>query len=422
MTEADATADGARRGRGLTRRGRAVLVSSVGLACTGRLLGLVELYVLAAGAAALVIAALTYVVTRRLDIEIERTLDPAHVHAGGVSRVRIGVVNRSTRPTPLVALVDRLEPGDASARLMLRPLGPRGAESADYRLPADERGLFRIGPLTGEVTDPFGLARRSVVLAGVSELTVYPRLDRVRPPGRRRGGQEDAESRHADIRSQSGGDFAGLRQYQIGDDMRRVHWPSTARTGDIMIRQHEVSRQGRVVVAVDIAGSAHSDDSFEDALSAAASVLAAAGATRCSVRLVTSDGYDSDYGAGAAHLHHTFGHLARLDRPRGAGTSGSVGPLAGPGRGWGGRSRDRKAATMDGAVVVLATSASDAEQVQRLAGLAAGPDAVTLVLFGVGDRPGGARREWGGIGQTLRLSPGDLFADHWDPAQRRDRH
>ena len=132
------------------------------------------------------------------------------------------------RRSPVLTLRDALAGGPRQARFLLPPLAPGQSDQASYRLPADRRGVFAIGPLEAERSDPFGLARRSSAIAPVAELTVYPRIDRVRPlpdsPGRDR---HHTTPRAAAV-GLTGEDFYALRAYQQGDDLRRVHWPSTA--------------------------------------------------------------------------------------------------------------------------------------------------------------------------------------------------
>lgn len=99
---------------------------------------------------------------------------------------------------------------------------------------------------------------------------------------------------------QHGSDFYAVREYRMGDDLRRVHWPSTARLDDLMIRQEETPSQGRLTVAVDLRPSAWAEGGLETALSAAASVAEVALAEGLLVRLLTSTGGDTLFGAWGA--------------------------------------------------------------------------------------------------------------------------
>src|SRR5205085_5689741 len=118
----------------------------------------------------------------------------------------------------------------------------------------------------------------------------------------------------------TGEDFYALRAYQQGDDLRRVHWPSTARRDEIMIRQNEVPWQGRATIVLDIRARLHTDGSLEAAVSAAASVITACWQHGSVVRLVTTDGVDSGFGSGTGHLEVILARLAVL------GPIGDAGP------------------------------------------------------------------------------------------------
>ena len=382
----------------LTRRGWGVVIGSLVLAMAGRALGLVELYVLAAGSMGLVGAGLVYVLTRRPDLEASRQLNPPRVHVGDNSRVELSIRNRRRRRSPVLALRDVLAGGPRQARFLLPPLGPGQSDQASYRLPADRRGVFTIGPLEAERSDPFGLTRRSSAIAPVAELTVYPRIDPVRPlpdsPGRDR---HHTTPRAAAV-GLTGEDFYALRAYQQGDDLRRVHWPSTARRDEIMIRQNEVPWQGRATIVLDIRARLHTEASLEAAVSAAASVVTACWQHGSVVRLVTTDGVDSGFGSGAGHLEVVLARLAVLV-PAGDGAGGLA--ALGPNR------------AVDGAVAVITASGVDAADLERLTRLARSPSAVTLVTF-VGRRPRPEGASWPGVGHVVAVGATRPFAPAWD--------
>lgn len=381
----------------LTRRGWGVGGGALVLLAAGRTLGLVELYVLAAACAGLVLAAVVSILTRRVDLEASRQLHPPRVHAGDNSRVELFIRNRARRRAPVLVLRDALDGGPRQARFLLPPLEPGQADRASYRLPADRRGVFEIGPLLAERSDPFGLARRSSVIAATTELTVYPRVDRLRPLPDSPGRDHHHTTPQAAAVGPAGEDFYALRAYQQGDDLRRVHWPSTARLGELMIRQHEVPWQGRATVVLDDRARAHTGDTFEDALSAAASILTACWQHGAVVRLVTSGG-DTGFGTGTGHLETALAQLAVLE-PAPEGALGSL-LLA-----------DRAA---DGAVAVVTTTAVAPADLDRLGRVARTPSALTLVVFD-GRRP----REglhWPAIGHLVRVAPSETFATAWDHA------
>jgi uncharacterized protein (DUF58 family) len=196
----------------------------------------------------------------------------------------------------------------------------------------------------------------------------------------------------------TGEDFYALRAYQQGDDLRRVHWPSTARRDEIMIRQNEVPWQGRATIVLDLRARLHTDASLEAAVSAAASVITACWQHGSVVRLVTTDGVDSGFGSGANHLEVLLARLAVL------GPAGDGGPgldTLGPNR------------TVDGGVAVVTTSAIDPADLDRLTRLGRTPSAVTLVAF-AGRRARSETARWPAVGHVVVVPADRAFAAAWD--------
>jgi uncharacterized protein (DUF58 family) len=278
----------------MTRRGWALTVGGIVLAVAGRLLGLLELYVLGAGCWALMGMALAFLARHPADIRARRTIAPHSVRAGDESRVELAIENRGRRPTPVVELRDPVDGGPRRARILIAPLPAGAGERAHYRIPTERRGVIAVGPLEARRFDPLALATRAATVAPVSELVVLPVVEPVLPMP------------HAP-------DSYALRPWVQGDDLRQVHWPSTARRDELTVRQHDVPWQGRATVVLDVRGRYHDDDSFEQAVSAAASILAACGQGGSLVRLLTTDGADSGFGAGAGHLEALMERLARVE-------------------------------------------------------------------------------------------------------------
>lgn len=296
----------------LTTTGWSVGLGSVALIVVGRLLGIYELFLVGAGGVALVLAAVLRVAMLRLRVEVERELHPARVHAGTASRVELHVRNRSGLRTPVLTLRDPVGRG-RTARVVLAPLGKDEVVRAAYRLPTERRGLLRVGPMAIEITDPFGLAMVTIQGAPSAELTVWPAVDEVLPLPHTSGDDPLAGSDHPNSLSAQGDDFYSLRPYVVGDDLRRVHWKSTARSDDLLVRQDEMPWQGRATVVLDSRHGSHSDESFERAVSAAASVILASARRRFLVRLVTTAGDDTQFGAGGVHVENILERLSTIE-------------------------------------------------------------------------------------------------------------
>lgn len=293
----------------LTRQGWLVALGAVALLLAGRVLGLVELFVLGVVAAALLVGAAALVASARLELQVGRSVHPTRVQVGTPGRVDLTIRNLRANGTPVLRLRDPVS-GTRGADLLVPPLGRGERTVAAYRLPTDRRGLLRIGPLDVVVSDPFGLTNVTTVAAPMVELTVYPRVDEVPPLPYTTGHDPLAGARQPNSLGRSGEDFYALRPYVVGDDLRRVHWPSSARHDELQVRQNELPWQGRTTVLLDVRKAAHAGDSLEVAVSAAASIVAATARRHDLIRLVTTNGSDSDFAPGSDHVEAIMEHLA----------------------------------------------------------------------------------------------------------------
>src|SRR4029450_1186785 len=203
----------------LTRQGWLVVWGGVALVLLARLLGINELYVFGAVALGLVLFAVLYVRLTRLDVEIDRTVHPARVHAGQVSRVDVRLRNLRRTDTPVLRLRDPVS-GTAGAELLVPPLDRGAASTASYRLPADPRGIVKVGPLRVVVGDPLGLAQVSAVAAPQVEVTVYPEIDDIRPVPFTTGNDPLAGTLRPNALGRSGDHFYALRSHRRGENTR----------------------------------------------------------------------------------------------------------------------------------------------------------------------------------------------------------
>jgi len=294
----------------LTRNGVLFAALGVLLVLIGRLLAVWELFVVGLAALALVTVAALSVGLSRLKVNVSRQVQPIRLHAGQPARVDMRVRNLGRR-SPVLRLLDPVA-GTSGADITVGPLEANQSVSAAYRLPTDRRGVLRIGPMTVEVADPFGLAGISAQAAAVADVTVFPELLDIVPAPFTVGHDPHGGAQAPMSTTRSGDDFYALRQYTVGDDLRRVHWRSTARRDELMVRQHELPWQGRVTVLLDTRREGPNGEAFETAVSGAASVLAASARRRDVTRLVTTDGGDSDFATGHGHLDALLEFLATV--------------------------------------------------------------------------------------------------------------
>jgi len=276
----------------------------------GRLLGVVELYVVAVAAFTLVASAAVYVRITRFQLEAVRELRPQRVTAGTSSRVELAVRNTTTSRSPVLTARDPFDGGRRWARFLLAPLAAGETARAAYRLPTDRRGIYDLGPLELELADPLRLAATSLIGAPITKLTVYPHIDEIAALSPTSGNDPMAGADHPTGLGHAGEDFYALRDYNEGDDLRRVHWAATAKHDSLMVRQDEMPWQGRATVLLDLRRGVHSPASVELAISAAASIVNASWRRRSLVRLATTSAMNSGFGAGTAHVEAILEHLA----------------------------------------------------------------------------------------------------------------
>jgi uncharacterized protein (DUF58 family) len=262
----------------LTSRGIGLLVAAGALWITALALGVPELQIAAVAAALLVLVAFVatrLVVTR---LEVDRVAAPGTAAFGAPVQVVLTMRNRSRLPTVPLELEDRLPATLAGrSRTRLAPLPPGRRATVRYRLTATHRGRFELGPVEVRARDPFGLAARTTQVPGSTALTVLPPVTPL-PAGLPLGGAV-ATGRGPRARARAQGeDTANVREYVRGDDLRAVHWASTAHRGKLMVRHTESREEPRAVLILDLRTERHRGTgpsaSEEAAVGAAASIVA----------------------------------------------------------------------------------------------------------------------------------------------------
>jgi len=283
---------------GLTTRGKLFLAAAAGATLAALILGEKDLLRVAILLAVLPVLAAAYVGRARYKLSCTRALEPHRAQVGASARVVLRLHNLSRLPTSTMLLEDRLPYALGSRpRLVLEKLGAHQASSVAYSVRADVRGRYEVGPLVVRLTDPFGLCELSRSFATVDRLTVIPQivpLPHVRLAGEYAGA---GESRARSV-AVHGEDDAATREYRHGDDLRRVHWRSTARVGELMVRREEQPWESRATVVLDTRAVGHRGEgptaSFEWAVSTAASVSVHLRDGGYKLRLVTDTGVDVD--------------------------------------------------------------------------------------------------------------------------------
>lgn len=300
----------------LTRRGWSLVVAAAALWLGGLVFGLMELYMLSAACIAAMAGAAATTFLAGLGATASRRVEPARLPAGRPITSVVTVEAGARLPAAPLWLVEQpplAAPVDRSATLVC----PRRQQSAvvTRELTGLPRGVYEIPPVTLVSRDALGLFETALTLGEASTVVVYPATRSVRPIGAAAGAHEPLEGLGGP--SPGGDEFHTLRPYSAGDDLRRVHWPTVARTGELMVRQDAVQRDLTLSVALDLRSAVHDGWSVEAVIAASASILAST-AIVSSVRLVTTAGGDSGRVAGPGGIDALLDQLARAGAGRGA--------------------------------------------------------------------------------------------------------
>ena len=349
---------------GLTTRGRCLITAGVALGLGQRDLLRAAIFLIA-----LPLAAVAVVARTRYRLACDRHLDPARVEAGRPSTVRLRLDNVSRLPSGVLLMEDALPYTlGGRPRFVLDKVEPRGVRDVSYPVRADVRGRYTLGPLSVRLTDPFGLVELTRSFAQTDALIVTPvvnPLPSVRLGGDWSGGGESVSRSIA----ASGTDDAATREYRHGDDLRKVHWRSTARVGELMVRREEQPFQSRATLLLDGRLTAHRGDgpgsSFEYAVSAVASIGVSLSRAGFVLQLLGADGADIPPPTAALTEAVLLDTLALVQPARGSDLQAATARLR----------------TGFGGVLVAVLGGLDVEDAERLARLRIGAGTCIAVLL-----------------------------------------
>ncbi len=278
----------------LTTRGRSFVAAGGAAMVCG--LAIPEPNLVRVGALLVILPVVSAILARRSHYRLScsRRLDPPRVPAGQAAVVTARLENVSRLRTA-VLLAEDVTPYSLGSRprFVLDEIEPGGSREFSYQIRSGTRGKFVIGPLRVRVADAFGLVEITRSFRTTSTLVVTPKifpLPRAAAPSSWLG-EGDGGMRTI---SAVGEDDAAPRAYQNGDALRRVHWRSTARYGELMVRREEHQWRNSASVFLDTRRSAHAGSgptaSFEIAVSAAASIGAHLAEEGFRARLITEAG------------------------------------------------------------------------------------------------------------------------------------
>jgi uncharacterized protein (DUF58 family) len=278
----------------LTTRGRSFVAAGGAATVCG--LGIPEPDLVRVGALLIILPLVSALIARRSRYRLacSRRLDPPRVPAGQPTVVTARLENVSRLRTAIL-LAEDVTPYSLGSRprFVLDEIEPGGSRELSYQIRSDTRGKFTIGPLRVRVADAFGLVEISRSFSTTSTLVVTPKIY---PLPRAAASSSWLGEGDGGMRTISaiGEDDAAPRAYQNGDALRRVHWRSTARYGELMVRREEHQWRNSASVFLDTRRLAHvgtgSSATFEFAVSAAASIGAHLTGEGFRARLITEAG------------------------------------------------------------------------------------------------------------------------------------
>lgn len=278
----------------LTTRGRVFLTAGVTATLLSIVFGQRDMLRVALLITALPLLSALSVSRTRFRLSCTRRLEPSRIAAGEDATAFLHVQNVSALPTGLLLVEDRVPVTLGSRpRFVVDRLAPHAAREVSYVLRSDVRGRYPVGPLVVRIADPFGLCSLERAFSQRDTLVVTPTIEPL-PSVNLSGdwaGQGDSRARSV---AAAGDDDVAVRDYRRGDELRRVHWPSTARHGMLMVRREEQPWESRCSVLLDTRPGAHRgqgrDSTFERAVVLAASVGVNLGRRGFEVRLLGPEG------------------------------------------------------------------------------------------------------------------------------------
>jgi len=304
--------------RSLTVRGRGLIIAGVTCIAAGEFVGERDLLRVGVLLIVLPFAAWVIVARARYRMRLERILSSSRVQVDSPARVVLRLTNVSSRQSDTLFMEEALPYAlGGRPRFVVSEVEANGVREATYTVRSQTRGRHRIGPLTVRIGDPFGCVELTRAFHQEATLTVSPKvipLPAIRADGDGVSGGEGSASQAA----VTGEADIATREHRHGDDLRKVHWRSTAKRGQLMVRRDEQPRQNRATLLLDTRLLAYSPEplspSFEWAVSASASI----GVWLCrqgyATQLITSAGTVAGGGSPSAAETALLDTLALVDR------------------------------------------------------------------------------------------------------------
>ena len=305
---------------GVTRPGQAAFVAAVVMWVLAYVVAGTAMYLFAYGVVLLLVVCF-FLAPRNLKLTGERSGLFPRTHEG--DRLDVELKLTANRSISTFLLEERVpERLGSTVKVPITKLSKGAEVTHRYGLRCTRRGVYQVGPLVAVSSDPLGLTERESVVAEPFELLVHPRIELVsdRPLTRQ---FEDPPIRPPVSKPwPSGLEFYGMREYARGDDLRRIVWRATARTGKVMVREAEQGITDRITLILDTDRGRHSKDgeglseSFEAGVRVAASLGVRHLREGYEVKVETNGGPLTRHLRGASKQLMMLDAFARLDMDR----------------------------------------------------------------------------------------------------------
>jgi uncharacterized protein (DUF58 family) len=244
-------------------------------------------------------------------LEFHRHL-PDHLVANQPAFASLVVKNRKSRlPSFALKMFEVSDGRKLGHGLEIHQLPSGASQLVSYPLVATRRGRLPLDGVCVETEFPFGLFRKQTFYAVKETVIVFPEIKPI--DERLLQGLLTAGSEQSVHRRGYGNDLYNLRLYQAGDDSRKIHWPTTARTSQLTVRETEAENQHRAVIHLPTVAPKSHDASFEQAVSLTASIIQYLAHRGYLLQLLVGSSRSS-FGQGESHLLELFEMLALCER------------------------------------------------------------------------------------------------------------
>ena len=239
-------------------------------------------------------AAVTF---RRVSLEIHRVVEPTRIPRRSLAVALVEARNMGRRRTPGLASLMSL--GNEEIVFSIPRLERGQTKIRSYPLPTHRRGIWELSPVTLRRRDPLGMASLDEVFGSAVEFVIEPADLRMKPIST--GRELSLDGPTSDNAPQGTVSFHRLREYVHGDDLRMIHWRSTAKTGgrQLLVRHNVDTVEPTTVLFLNLRPENYTEEEFEDAIDVAASVVRAEVIAKAKVMICTTAG-DRIWSAGNA--------------------------------------------------------------------------------------------------------------------------